>query len=71
MERMYQTMRDVFTTIFGFHVTCVRRHKNVVMFAGASNKEFNVSVFGKGVCLWFPWAVFECYRQLKHIENCG
>jgi hypothetical protein len=44
MERMHKRMGDVFTTkIFGHYVTFVRGHENVVRWAGAGNKELNVS----------------------------
>ena len=44
MEKMHNRMGDVFTTkILGYYVTFVRGHANVVRWAGATNKELNVS----------------------------
>jgi hypothetical protein len=44
MEKMHKKMGDVFTTtILGQTVTFVSGHKNVVKWAGATNKELDVS----------------------------
>lgn len=54
MEKMHKKMGDVFTTtILGQNVTFVSGHKNVVRWAGASNKELDVSSIGSIIHLTY------------------
>jgi hypothetical protein len=51
MDKMHAQMGDVFTTkLFGYYVTFVRGHKNVVRWASASKKELSVSKFRARLC---------------------